>query len=830
MNASPQSNASLPALPVVTGDADTSKELLHHLRHFHLGNPEAQEKLQHMGSESLPALLEPFRDSRRLRYAYPLFLTPPAQGTEDISVEDLARPLSAYLHDTVKAFAPTADAARILKDSLPWIERELRLILEGEDQDAAEEGPQAALPLLQKVADQLLEHLDLDSANQEKLANDLQQLLQAIPEESELLGYGYYPAIHLLIHVTKYVNAPRLARFRAEVDEAIRGLSQLLAVEKDKSLESIEPANLQESSGPAASLLNANALSELMDHSRGSLAMSPQRKARIEQALATLEAYQDDPILVRFIHRGTLAKRGWLQCHDDLEVISDSDPSARATAIFDDAADRLAAVFAAARIAHLEMQDLYDPSLHDPWFANFHWQGFSEEEIFLVPAVIALEAADNMAHQGMTSFSRLLSSGRPVQILVRVQSHHNPGAGDETEPFSAFRTELGYIGIAHRQAFVAQTSAARHQHLLKGYLEALQTTHTALHLISTGLRTTGNETMLNAWLVAGAALEGRAHPFFRVNPALGDSFADCMNFSQNPHPLADWPTHPFEYLDENSNSATMDLAFTFADYALLMPRLKDHFALIPPACDSADLIIITDYLDLPSEEANQHIPYVWAVDKYGTLQKLVITRTLVSACRDRLDFWHTLQEISGVRNRHVELALAATREQIQAEADAKIKALEDSHETEITAARSEAAGEVMGRLTDVLMGMDLVGGAPRPAPTALSGGTTAEAEAVAEEAAETQEPVAEEEEISFDEPWIDSPLCTSCNDCLVLNPVMFVYNESNQAIITDPGTGTYAQLVEAAELCPSKCIHPGKPTNPSEPGLEDLIARAAPFN
>jgi pyruvate-ferredoxin/flavodoxin oxidoreductase len=37
-------------------------------------------------------------------------------------------------------------------------------------------------------------------------------------------------------------------------------------------------------------------------------------------------------------------------------------------------------------------------------------------------------------------------------------------------------------------------------------------------------------------------------------------------------------------------------------------------------------------------------------------------------------------------------------------------------------------------------------------------------------------------------------------------------------------------MVEAAELCPSKCIHPGQPWNTSEPGLDELKQRAAKFN
>ena len=62
-----------------------------------------------------------------------------------------------------------------------------------------------------------------------------------------------------------------------------------------------------------------------------------------------------------------------------------------------------------------------------------------------------------------------------------------------------------------------------------------------------------------------------------------------------------------------------------------------------------------------------------------------------------------------------------------------------------------------------------------------------------------------------------------------LKPVDPVH-EVKQALLGDLATASYAQLVEAAELCPARCIHPGKPWNPDEPGLQSLIERAAPFN
>jgi ferredoxin len=811
---------------VATRDAEASKEIMRTLRHFHLGNPRARERLDRPGDDALPALLDPYRDSSRLRYEYPLFLNTLDEVVGEPEPSRLAQPLSSFLRQTVEGFAPGDGSARILKDNLPWIERDLRQRLQGQ------EGPRAAGPLMAASADALLEHLRLDEENSAKLRADLDRLLAAIPESGQLLGYERYPAIHLLIHTIRNITTPRHARFRAEVEEKIRRLRILLEVEKDKSAEAIEPANLKQSVGPAADLLDPTALSKVLDHSHGSVTMSAERKARIESALETLSAFTGEEVLVRIIIRGGLADDSWLKQVPGFEALDADDPCAEAMRVFDQEAGRLARVFAAARIAHLEIEDMYDPAIHDPWFDNFGWEAFSKDELLLVPAVIALEGADRMAGEGMPSFSRLLHSGRPVQVLVRVQAHNNPGRLAGEDPFHSFRTELGYLGIAHRQAFVSQTSAARHEHLVQGYLEALNATRTSLHLINTGLKSAGNDSDLNAWLVAGAALEGRVHPFFRVNPGKGDRFAERVCFDGNPQPEQDWPVHPFRYQDDSGVTVNIELPFTFADYCLLMSNLRDHYALVPPECESDDLVSIGEFL-AGEDDSSERVPFVWAVDRYGTLQRAVVSRTLVHACRDRRNFWRTLQEMAGIRNRHVELAVEAVREEIQAAADARIAEAEARHQQELQAARATAAGEVMQRLTDVLLGMDFSTAAPRPAPAAAPLQATAEAPATEQTpAGEVEEAAAEpvEEETAPEEAWIDTPLCTSCNDCLAVNPQVFAYNDENQAYIADASAGTYAELVEAAELCPSSCIHPGQPLNPNEPGLDDLKARAAKFN
>jgi hypothetical protein len=58
---------------------------------------------------------------------------------------------------------------------------------------------------------------------------------------------------------------------------------------------------------------------------------------------------------------------------------------------------------------------------------------------------------------------------------------------------------------------------------------------------------------------------------------------------------------------------------------------------------------------------------------------------------------------------------------------------------------------------------------------------------------------------------------------------MFVYDENKQAFIADRKAGSYRELVEAAESCQVSIIHPGKPLDPNESGLAELLERAKPF-
>jgi ferredoxin len=794
------------------------------LRRFHYGEPAAAETTTAPAGAILPALLNPYRDSSAIRYPYPLYLEPRGGDAE----APLARPMSEHLSASIESFAPGAEQAKILKDNLPWLERHLRQQLTAPDPVDAAEAFSAAAEALQN-------HLGLRESSRETLDAELSRLRSAFAESSQYLAYGPDVPLHLFVHATRHRLEPLRESLRRQVEKRAAALQSLLLIEKSKSIEGNEPGSVSSSVGPAARHLDSGALSGLLgERSHGSQELGPERRSRIESALAELEAWDDSPVLVRLSGR---VANPWFAAQADVDVVESYEACATASELFFEDAERFGRLFAAMRIADLEIDDRYDPPVHDSWFASFDWQAFSDEELQLVTRAVALESADYLATEGLPTFSHLLGSRVPVQVLSWVRAYDNPAVIAGDGPFDAYRFELASFGIGHRQVVVAQTSAARHEDLLNGFLCALDSNRTGLHLINRGTQTKTSKPILEPWFVASAALESRAHPFLLVNPDAGDHAAKRFRFDGNPQPDVDWPVETLQYRGADGEETTMQLAFTFADYALLMPALHEHFRMVPEGFESDQLVTVADYLAGGHEDVDRLVPFVWGIDENGMLARLVVSRALVFACRDRLNYWHGLQELAGIQNYYVEEAIERIIEEQRAALEAEREQLIKEHAEEIEAVRSEAAGQAMGQLVDVLMGADLsgmIGGggqlATMPAATPAKPEAPAEPEAAEAEAEPEAAEEPEEDALSFDEPWLDTPSCTTCDDCMGINKMMFAYNDDKQAYLADPAAGTYEDLVRAAEICPAKCIHPGKPLNPNEPNLEELMARAAPFN
>jgi ferredoxin len=201
-----------------------------------------------------------------------------------------------------------------------------------------------------------------------------------------------------------------------------------------------------------------------------------------------------------------------------------------------------------------------------------------------------------------------------------------------------------------------------------------------------------------------------------------------------------------------------------------------------------------EWLALDPKRAADKVPYVLAADPDDVLQRVIVDARLMQTAVRTRTFWHRLQEQGGIHNSHAEILLARERAKWQ---EARAQELEAATAAAATAASAGAPQSSAGRADQA---------APAQAP---------------------QAPAAPER--NPDEAWIETARCPSCNECQNINDRMFKYNDNKQAYIADINAGTYRQLIEAAEACQVSIIHPGKPRNPSEPGLEELLERAKPF-
>jgi len=189
---------------------------------------------------------------------------------------------------------------------------------------------------------------------------------------------------------------------------------------------------------------------------------------------------------------------------------------------------------------------------------------------------------------------------------------------------------------------------------------------------------------------------------------------------------------------------------------------------------------IADFLREEPACRSDQVPYVWMVDPQDVLQTVIIEEKLVREARRCAATWRTLQDLGGINHPHA------------------------AGLPEKTALASQSK--------------------PLPERSATDEAVQAVTSAA--------EPVASEpsSETCSDDPYIETPRCTTCNECTNLNSKLFAYNAQKQATVADPSAGTFQQLVLAAERCPVGAIHPGTPRNPKEKDLAKWLKRAEPFN
>lgn len=469
----------------------------------------------------------------------------------------------------------------------------------------------------------------------------------------------------------------------------------------------------------------------------------------------------------------------------------DADPAA--DQVFDNCAAAAAAyrvrlpqqveVLKALAIGELEAQGAYLEARHEPIFASYDESSVTAEELALFPDYLVLIPASENDAPANAGLLDLLSSGLPVKVLVEIPDLIEEaviGAGHFAFGVRAARLATTAMGLGGM--FVLQAPASHLYALASRVEHGLESNSPALLTVHAG---SANATpALPPQLTAAMAMDARAFPAFSYDAAGGSHWADRFSMAGNRDPELDWPLQPLEYADEQLQRVVTDVAVSYADFALCDSRQARHFALLPRSRWSPAQLPAADWLALPEAEAAQFVPYVWVVDEADRLFRALVDARVMAAMRRCRLLWNRLQEHAGIHDAYAERLLARERAQWEAQA---------------AAVPANAP--------------------PDPAEPATPEQATAITPPEACAAPERDPDMA----------WIETSRCPSCNECQLINPRMFGYNENKQAFIKDLAAGSYRQLVEAAESCQVAIIHPGKPRDPAEAGLAELLERARPF-
>jgi ferredoxin len=454
---------------------------------------------------------------------------------------------------------------------------------------------------------------------------------------------------------------------------------------------------------------------------------------------------------------------------------------------FDDCATALAALRTrlpetavlakALAIGALEADGEYNDARHDALFADFGAEGLEPQDLALFPDSLivlneqALHAPENLA------LDEMLSSGLPVKVVVQTDDLLGaPLAGSGHLAMGSRGRQLATMALGLNDVYVVQ-SVSSNLCALRAQVEgAMRYAGPALFSLYSGASVHAGG--LSPYLVAAAAMDARVFPAFTYDPSAGVDWASRFSLATNAQAERDWPLHRLAYEDPEQQRVVEDLAFTLADFVACDTRHARHFAQVPRAQWNGAMVPFETCLSEAARGLPQRLPSLVLVDTDNRLQRVIVDDKLVRETRRCRDMWHSLQELGGIHNSHADRVRA-----------------------EQGAAATQAPAPVV---------------AP-PAPA----GTPDTAVSDQAEAAESAPP--------SDEPYIETPRCSTCNECTQINPRMFAYDENQQARIVDVNAGTYRELVEAAENCQVAVIHPGKPKNPSEPGLDELLKRAEPF-
>ena len=735
-----------------------------------------------------PALLAPYRHLEDLRYDFPLVLS-----GGDPSTRNYVRTLSGVVDELLRGIAAPGVKDEGLRRRVLKLEREIRRRLAA--------GKRGTLTQLWDAATAALA-----AAGDEALARDLGRAREALAVDGELVDCDEECPERFVRHAWRSVQLQKADRARKRIGHLVVRLADILRADYMRSSDALKTTALEASfGGGQRALFDFGRMNEILSRVEPRGGLGGKRRERVEWALSVLKAQRF------FAPPASVAAH---EVKGDCYEFAFDSPE-KALAAFRQRLPALVELLKALQVAELEAEGSYSDELHDAVVGALDEQSLTAADLEFFPDYLVCVAGSGEPGQTVR-LADAFSSGVPLKIVVQVGDLLEESAvGQSNFAFGLRSAQLAIASMSLGEVFVLQSSASNLLQMRERVARGLLYPGPAL--FSLYAAPSRGEDALPPYLDAAAAMQSRAFPAFSYDPSAGSDLASRFSLENNPQPERDWPVESCSYADAELQTVTEDLAFTFVDFVACNPRHARHFSPVPLADWGEGMTPVHEWLEHPPTDASDGIPYLLAVDEQDLLCRLVVDDKLTRAAQRCREAWHRLQELGGIRDSRTQQVLARERQ-----------AWDEEHRRELeaatAAARASQAGDALTAPEDAVNPSLGAPGAASMPRTASGAATASPAEASPAEAAAEAEP-----ERNPDEPYIETIRCSTCNECTQINPRMFSYNENKQAYIADLKAGSYKEMVEAAESCQLSIIHPGKPWDPNEPGLEALIERAAPF-
>lgn len=761
---------------------------------------------------AIPALLYQYRDLSRIRHDFPFCLR---GGDPAAAVCTLTR----LIDELVEGVTGEGDDGDRLKQHIYRIEPEIRAL-------AGDGRPSGLLGLWDRAARALLSKSPLGQDKKELLRDNLARTRQSL-SDAEMIACDADAPQRLLSGLAVRHWHERCAGVRTELDSLVQQLADMLSIDFNNSPAGRDAEHLREATATDEAI-DFSTLSSILSTSHLEHPLPEQRSKRIRSALETLlkvkpiidydpSAAQDDSGLPVAIN---------VQFDDCKAALKEYETRMQLMTDF----------FRAMAVGKLELENKYREEAHDAYFEHFNANYLSERELALCPPVLLCINCSELKPQDAELLLGYLNSDLPIKVLLQVSDiYRHTESALKTEIEVSWPARLASLAMATTRAYVMQSPLSRLPVLQQGFLDGLAYNGPALFSVYVG--NDRNRASLPRYFDAGSALESRVFPVFTFNPGNGATLLERLDIRSNNQLEKDWPTDQFRYRAADDSETSLELKFTPAGFLLNDKRFTDQYWCMPQNYRHENMLSLQEFLSKDGQEIADKVPFIRTVDAEGCVQRVIMTRHVVKLVRECAAFWRNLQELGGVNNSFTQQQVEQEKARLELEKQQEVEAIEQKFSLQLETDIGRLTEEIVGRIAGQLLqtGAMPITGTAQPLPQAAAA-AAAEAPAPAEtdtaEAAPAPVEAEEDEEetSALDDPYIDTPLCTSCDDCTKINNQIFAYDGNKQAYIKDPAGGPYKDLVKAAEKCPVKIIHPGKPKNPDEPGLDDLIKRAAPFN